>query len=304
MNSKIAKTLKNHHLGKLKSSSLLTNGYANENYRIETEKGIFLYRICKQQSIADIQNEINFLQILKKNKFPAAYPIARTDNGYICKSGDYPVIIYDFIKGEIPELNEKTVSEIGKAVAKLNLLKGAETFTNNYPIDIKVATELINQFSMAKYAYPQIFSDYAEAMHYLKNRINVDLPKGFIHADIFRDNTIFEGDKLLAVIDFENFSVDILLFDVAMTINGFCFIDNQLNLSLLQLFLVAYQSVRVLSEDEKKQLPDYILWAAVGMSAWHLKNDMLNTKNDKQTARVQELLNRYKETKKLNLQFR
>ncbi|RLD76659.1 MAG: hypothetical protein DRJ10_13245, partial [Bacteroidetes bacterium] len=240
MNREISNVLKNYNLGTLIKYNSLTNGFANENYRIETGKGVFLYRICKQQSILEIQNEINFLKILKKAKFPAAYPIMRIDDTYICQKAKYPVIIYDFIEGEIPKLNENTVTEIGCAVAKLNLLKGAEVFNSHYIINVQNATELINQFSTAKHPYPQLFRDYSNAIDYLKDKIHDNLPKGFIHADVFKDNTIFKGDKLLAIIDFENFCVDTLLFDVAMTINGFCFVDNQLDLKLMKLFLDAY----------------------------------------------------------------
>ncbi len=298
MDKEIDKILKNYNLGKLLNFNLLTHGFANENYKIETEKGVYHFRICKQQSINDIQKEIEFLQILKKDNFSAAYPISKIDDTYVCQSGKYPVIIYDFIKGEIPKLNKQTVTEIGKAVAKLNLLKGSEAFNNKYIINMQNAMELINQFAKAKFTYPQLFNDYTNAIHYLKDKIYEDLPKGFIHADVFPDNTIFMGNKLMAIIDFEDFCVDTLLFDVAMTINGFCFVDNRLDMKLLESFIYAYKSVRPLTKKEKNQLPDYILWAAVAMSSWHIRHDMLYIKNEKQTARVRELLDRYKETKK------
>ena len=301
MHAEITKSLINYNLGKLKSCKLLTHGFANENYRIETEKGIFLYRICKQQSLTKAQNEINFLKILKKDKFPAAYPITRNDANYVSQINKYPVIIYDFIEGEIPKLNEKTAMEIGNAVAMLNLLDGHESFQNGHVINIKNAIELTTQFANAKYQYADIYNDFSEAINNLKDKLGENLPKGFIHGDVFPDNTIFNGNKLLAIIDFEMFCVDNLLFDVGMTINGFCFVDNRLDLKLLRLFLKAYESVRPLSKNEKKYLPDYILWTAAGMASWHLRNDMLNVKNDKQTARVRLLLNRYKEVKSLNL---
>ena len=303
MEKKISDILQNYDLGKLVSYNLLTDGFANENYRIETEKGVFLFRVCKQLNMLTAQNMLMFMQILKTAEFLSAYPIQQNDGSYFSEQNDYPIIIYDFIEGEIPQLNLETTKKIGKAVAKINLLDGWKSFHKKNIIDIHDGIELINKFSRAKYQYPHIFRDFADAIHYLKDKIEGKLPKGFIHGDIFPDNTIFKGSKLMAIIDFEEYCVDNLLFDVAMTINGFCFIDNRLDLKLLDNFLNAYESIRPLSVDEKKYLPDYILWTAVGMASWHLQNDMLNTKNDKQTARVRVLLDRYKETKKLNLQF-
>ena len=296
---KIIEILQNYDLGKLIRYNLLTNGFANENYRIETNRGTFLYRICKQQNLKEISNEIDFLHILKKAKFPAAFPIQQKDSQYISQATKYPVIIYDFVVGEMPKLNEKTLTEIGNAVAKLNLLKGHESFQIKSTINFKNAVKLTTQFAKAKYQYDDLYSDFSEAINYLKDKLDGDLPKGFIHGDVYTDNTIFKKDKLMAIIDFEMFCVDNLLFDVGMTINGFCYVDNRLDLELLKFFLNAYESVRPLSKEEKKYLPDYILWTAVGMAYWHLQNDMLRIKNNKQTIRVRELLDRYKETKKI-----
>jgi len=296
MQNIINQTLESYNLGKLLNYKLLTNGFSNENYRIETEKGRFLYRICKQQSVDELLDELRFLQILKKEGFPAAYPIQKTDATYIYRQNKYPVILYDFIEGKIPEIKPETIKEVAKANAKLNLLELSEPFAQKNLINMKAAIKLIDQFPKAKHQYPDIFNDFTQAIECLRDRIPNNLPKGIVHADIFPDNTIFKGNKLMAIIDFENFCIDDLLFDVAMSINGFCFIDNQLDSSLMNTFLDAYQSVRPLTKAEKTHLPNYILWAAVGMASWHLQHDILNVKNDKQTARVRELLDRYNNT--------
>lgn len=49
-----------------------------------------------------------------------------------------------------------------------------------------------------------------------------DVPSGAIHADLFRDNTFFEGSKLTAVIDFHSARTDWLLWDVAIAVNDWC----------------------------------------------------------------------------------
>ena len=299
MQNEIKQTLKSYKIGKLINFQLLTNGFSNENYRIETEKGLFLYRICKQQSIAEIQTELRFLQMLKNEAFPAAFPIQKSDSSFISEQNNYPVVIYHFIKGEIPKLTVETVKEIAKANAKLNVLKFPVAFLPKNSINMQAARKLINQFPNANYQYPEIFNDFSQAINYLKDKIPDNLPKGIIHADIFPDNTIFKGNKLKAIIDFENICFDDLLFDLAMSINGFCFVANQLDLTLMKTFLENYQKIRPLSDMEKNYLPEYILWTAVGMASWHLQHNVLKVKNDQQTMRVKELLDRYKMLKSL-----
>lgn len=304
MQNTINQTIKSFNLGKLLSYKLLTNGFSNENYRIETEKGVFLYRVCKQQSVDELHDELRFLQILKKKSFPTAFPLQQADTTYIYRQNKYPVVIYNFIKGGIPVLNGETVKQVAIENAKLSLLKGSGLFLQKNTINMQAALRIFQQFPEAKHQYPDIFYDFTKAIDYLKDKLPDNLPKGIIHADIFPDNTIFMCGKLQAIIDFENFCVDDLLFDVAMTINGFCFVNNGLDLVLMDVFLAAYQSIRPLTPAEKKHLPDYILWAAVGMALWHLMHNMLHVKNDKQTERARELLSRYKTLKTMKLQIK
>ncbi len=46
-----------------------------------------------------------------------------------------------------------------------------------------------------------------------------ELPCGIIHADLFRDNALFEGERLTAVIDFNSACIDWLLLDVAIALH-------------------------------------------------------------------------------------
>lgn len=89
-------------------------------------------------------------------------------------------------------------------------------------------------------------------------------PKGFIHSDLFRDNTLFEGDALKGILDFYELNQDELLFDIAITLNDFCteYPAVSLNEDKALAFLNAYESVRPLTADEKSCLELYLAMAA------------------------------------------
>jgi homoserine kinase type II len=91
-----------------------------------------------------------------------------------------------------------------------------------------------------------------------------DRPKGFIHSDLFRDNTLFEGEELKGILDFYELNKDELLFDVAITLNDFCteYPDVHLDEEKALAFLTAYQTIRPLTEDEKACLELYLAMAA------------------------------------------
>lgn len=91
-----------------------------------------------------------------------------------------------------------------------------------------------------------------------------DRPRGFIHSDLFRDNTLFEGDQLNGILDFYELNKDELLFDIAITLNDFCtdYPAVTLNEERAVAFLKAYESIRPLTEDEKACLQLYLAMAA------------------------------------------
>lgn len=91
-----------------------------------------------------------------------------------------------------------------------------------------------------------------------------DRPKGFIHSDLFRDNTLFEGDQLQGILDFYELNQDELLFDIAITLNDFCteYPQVSLNEDKAMAFLKAYDRIRPLTEDEKACLELYLAMAA------------------------------------------
>ncbi|WP_368559593.1 homoserine kinase [Acinetobacter indicus] len=91
-----------------------------------------------------------------------------------------------------------------------------------------------------------------------------DRPKGFIHSDLFRDNTLFEGDQLQGILDFYELNQDEWLFDIAITLNDFCteYPRVSLNEDKAMAFLKAYDRIRPLTEDEKACLELYLAMAA------------------------------------------
>jgi homoserine kinase type II len=91
-----------------------------------------------------------------------------------------------------------------------------------------------------------------------------DRPCGFIHSDLFRDNTLFVGDHLQGILDFYELNKDELLFDIAITLNDFCteYPAVTLNQEKAMAFLTAYETIRPLTHDEKACLELYLAMAA------------------------------------------
>ncbi|QHJ00531.1 homoserine kinase [Xylophilus rhododendri] len=80
------------------------------------------------------------------------------------------------------------------------------------------------------------------------------LPRGPVHADLFRDNVMFEGERLTGFFDFYFAGIDSFLFDIAVCLNDWC-IDLETGLQdseRSQAFLAAYTAVRPLEPAERR----------------------------------------------------
>ncbi len=83
------------------------------------------------------------------------------------------------------------------------------------------------------------------------------LPRGPVHADLFRDNVMFEGDQLTGFFDFYFAGVDTFLFDLAVCMNDWCvhLPTGEHDAARAKALLDAYQAVRPLNGAERTLLP-------------------------------------------------
>jgi homoserine kinase type II len=97
------------------------------------------------------------------------------------------------------------------------------------------------------------------------------LPRGPIHADLFRDNVMFDdsdaeaGDRLSGLFDFYFAGIDTFLFDIAVCVNDWC-IDldtGRLDEDRASALVCAYHAVRPLSSDEQRLFPSFLRGAAL-----------------------------------------
>src|SRR5260221_1855586 len=77
-----------------------------------------------------------------------------------------------------------------------------------------------------------------------------DLPRGAVHADLFRDNALFEGARISGVFDFYFAGIDCFAFDLAVCANDWCLVDPQSDRRLdgakTRALLGAYHAIRPL----------------------------------------------------------
>ena len=73
-----------------------------------------------------------------------------------------------------------------------------------------------------------------------------------MHADLFRNNVMFVGEKLTGCFDFYFAGVDTWLFDPAVTVNDWCIdlVSGKLDHARVEALLAAYRAVRPFTAEE------------------------------------------------------
>ena len=233
----------------------------------------FLVDQAQQQYVLTVFEELDaegagelvpVLDCLGQAGVPVAVPLKHHGQAIHSIAGK-PAQIAPRLIGEHPEqASIEQVRAIAQAQAKLHLALQdfplQRDFNRNHQYWSDVAEQLKPQMNMEDQdVLVQVFQQFAQT-----TQQHPDRPSGFIHSDLFRDNTLFEGSQLNGILDFYELNQDEWLFDIAISINDFCTSYPQLHLNQdkVDAFLAAYQTVRVLTSDEQACLDIFLAMAA------------------------------------------
>jgi homoserine kinase type II len=84
--------------------------------------------------------------------------------------------------------------------------------------------------------------------------IRAGATRGIIHGDLFRDNVLWDGNVISAILDFEQASGGSLAYDLAVCINDWCWIGAP-RIDLARALLSGYQAIRPLTAGDREALP-------------------------------------------------
>lgn len=247
--------------------SLLDGGSTNSNFLVGSKEGKFVLSISNEKNVDEISNLVNLLLALEIEQFPTARLIPNSDGRYITDYIGNPAIMETYIEGEIPKvITQRMAKQIGAAIGKLHQMD----YQGNLPTTFAYGIECFNDVTESR-----LINDY---VNWLKNQtehiyanMSQGLPVSSIHGDIFSDNTIFQGEKLAAIIDFEEACHYFRVFDLGMCIIGTCVNDGNLNLEKIKSLIEGYQSVEKLESSELDQLKLFAEYASTATSFWRYR---------------------------------
>ena len=259
--SEIEEIISLYKLKNLESFAPIEEGIENTNYVIIANKKKYILTIFeKRVKEQDLPFFCELISLLNKSGFKCPLPLLNLENNPISTFKRKKLTILTFISGKSKEnLSNENCEDIGKEAAKLHLL------TSNFKIHRKNALSIEswrNMFENIKDKCIKIHKDLPKLIEAnlkdIEKNWPSNLPSGIIHADLFKDNIIFENNKVSGIIDFTFSCNDFYALEIAICFNALCFDGVKSNLSFnvtkAKKFIDGYSSMRKLSDQERNSI--------------------------------------------------
>ncbi len=255
-------------LGGLQSLEPCSGGIENTNYFADTDTGRYVLTVFERLNREQLPFYLHLMKHLAQRGIPVPGPHADGDGELIHNLGFKPAAVVDRLPGRhnMAPAAEHCAS-VGAMLARMHLagldfalrqpnLRGLAWWQETAPLVLAHLTAEQRELLQAELAFQVQLG--ASAAY-------TTLPRGPIHADLFRDNVVFEDERLTGFFDFYFAGVDALLFDVAVCLNDWCSdVDSgRLNEALAQSLIGAYDAVRPLSGAELRLLAGMMRGAAL-----------------------------------------
>ena len=255
--------LKGYDAGTLVRFTGIESGIENTNYFVTTTGGEYVLTIFEQHSREELPFFLDLTAFLAEHDIPCAHPLANSENRYLGTLKGKPAALVDRLSGAqvgLPTLSQ--CSAIGKVMARMHQASSgfgqSRPNPRGYTWRKETGDALRDKLSDDERAL--LDQELGNESRYT----GLDLPDGIIHADLFRDNALFDGDRLSGLIDFYYACTDDFIYDVAIAVNDWCSNgDGTLDAERTGHLLAAYWGVRQISSRERKAWPAMLRAAAL-----------------------------------------
>ncbi len=267
----LSDTVSHYAIGTPVKFEEIPGGFGNSNFKLTTTDGMFLLKICDEKNLAELQMQIALLEQLRQHAYPTVYPILEKNGHALHQTSNYRVMLYPFLDGQTPQPSQRVLTQIGEALAKLHYIPPLSELPC-FPMGIAQITPFLEDVQNTQIATHPFVIWLKSELEWIKPELDKPLPMGLLHGDLFLDNTLFDGDQMVAILDFEEGCHDTLLIDIGMTIIGCCYTtQHQLDIALTHSFLDAYNASRPLTDDEWDSLDSYVYYAALAIAFWRFR---------------------------------
>lgn len=253
--AQLQRFLRRYDLGPLLGLQGIGEGVENTNYFVDTTDGRWVLTLFERLNPRDLPFFLGLMEHFARHRLPCPRPVADQDGRLLGRLNRRPATLVRRLSGQSVLFPTTTqCAAVGKLLGDLHLA------ARRYSARCRNSRGPSWRAATARKLLPRAGRADAELIRSeLAAQAGLDmsrLPQGVIHADLFRDNVLFVGPKLSGVIDFYYACNDALLYDLAVTVNDWCFTPTgRYRPARAEALLKAYQRRRKLTAAEWKAWP-------------------------------------------------
>ena len=248
------------HLGELQALRGIEGGIENTNYFVTTRSGEWVLTLFERLTFDQLPFYLHLMKHLAQHGIPVPDPAADANGHILHRVCDKPAAVVNRLRGHsVLAPQPSHCAAVGAMLARMHLagrdyereqpnLRGLAWWNETVPVVLPHLQ--LDQAALLR-------AELAYQNHVAASSAFRALPRGPIHADLFRDNVLFEDDILTGFFDFYFAGVDSWLFDIAVCMNDWC-VDlptGAHDVARATALLNAYASVRPLCAAERQLLP-------------------------------------------------
>jgi homoserine kinase type II len=248
--------IKQFPLGQALALNGIASGIENSNFFLTTERGEYVLTIFENLGFEQLPFYVQLMRHLAQRGIPVPDPVPNERGELVVSLHGKPAVVVSRLEGE-SQMDPQTVhcAEAGTMLARMHLAG------RGFPLQQPNLRGLDWWLAAAPQVMPHLSSDNAQLLAseigfqqaFAATDTYQRLERGPVHADLFRNNVMFVGERLSGCFDFYFAGCDTWLFDIAVTVNDWC-IEQQsgrLDPARVEALLAAYHAVRPFTPEER-----------------------------------------------------
>ena len=251
--------LRRLQIGELVELRGIEGGIENTNYFLTSSQGEFVLTLFERLTAEQLPFYLHLMKHLAHGGIPVPEPRGDKYGEILHTVAGKPAAVVSKLRGKSQLAPEPVhCAAVGAMLARMHLvgrdfdrhqpnLRGLPWWNETVPV-------VLPHLDTAQAALLQ--SELAYQNHVAASSTYAALPRGPVHADLFRDNVMFAEDTLTGFFDCYFAGVDTWLFDLAVCLNDWCIehATGAHDAPRAQAMLAAYQRVRPLTGAERELL--------------------------------------------------
>jgi homoserine kinase type II len=246
--------------------SAIAVGTINTNIRVETVAGPLFLRINEGKSRHDVEREAAIVLHVAARGVPTPAPLSTPAGLPFVQWRGQLVSLFPWLAGRTlfrSALSPVHARKVGRALAALHLA-GADLPDHRpgrYEPD-EIDSRMASIASAGDPSLAAVVLEVGSELAQLRGQRRNDLPLGLIHGDLFIDNVLYDGEDLVALLDFEQSSWGKLAYDLAVTTLAFGFGADDFRADVVAALFAGYTSLRQPTAEERAGFAAELRFAA------------------------------------------